>query len=391
MRIKLTIALLIAWFQAVGAINSADLKVSFVNFYPGEDIYELEGHSVIRLQTPQSDMAVSYGMFDFNSPGFVYRFVKGETDYWVAAVPWDRFAELYRRQGRTIVEHPILLDSLQKVRLLEVLDRNLMPQNRVYRYNYVKDNCALRPLRAIQEAVGDSIMLPAPEGEAAQAKTFREVMRLYHKNYPWYQFGIDLALGSGIDYPISDAEKAFAPIVLDSQLPKAIANGKNLTAEPIVVFQGHDATLGPTPWHLSPMAVSLAILALSILFTVRDIRRLRVTRWFDAVLYALFGLAGCLLAFLIFVSVHEATSPNWLFLWLNPLALCVPLFIWLKKCNIIVFWYQILNFALLIAMVALWPMLGQSANPAFWPLVACDALRAANYIYVTIRQRQISR
>lgn len=33
------------------------------------------------------DLAVNYGIFDFDSPNFIYRFVKGETDYMVAAIP----------------------------------------------------------------------------------------------------------------------------------------------------------------------------------------------------------------------------------------------------------------------------------------------------------------
>ncbi|MCC8118498.1 MAG: DUF4105 domain-containing protein [Bacteroidales bacterium] len=357
-------------------------RVSFVNFYPGPDIYELEGHSVLRVQGPDGDLAISYGTFDFNAPNFVYRYVKGETDYWVTAAPWYYFEQAYTQQGRRIVEHEIDMDSAQLVRLNQVLAENFLPQNRVYRYNYVKDNCSLRPLRALQQAMGDSIMLPHPAGKVGAAKTFRQVMRYYHRNYPWYQFGIDLALGSGIDYPIDDWERAFAPVVLDIQLDSATCEGKKLTRGTRIINEGHDATLGPTPWFLTPMAVALLVLALGIVFTLRDMHRRRVTRWFDAVLFGIFGLAGCLLTFLIFVSTHEATSPNWLFLWLNPLCLIVPIFIWLKNCKIVVFSYQIANFTMIIALAIAWPWTGQSANAAFVPLILCDALRAANYIYV---------
>ncbi len=364
------------------AAHSEGLRVSFVNFYPGPDIYELEGHAVLRLQSPKSDVAISYGTFDFNAPHFVYRFVKGETDYWVTATPWSYFEDEYRRQGRRIVEHEIIMDSTQQARLQLVLAQNFLPQNRVYRYNYVKDNCSLRPLRVLQQALGDSIILAAPATELAETATFREVMRHYHRNYPWYQFGIDLALGSGIDYPIDNWEHAFAPVVLDTQLDSATVGGRPLCSRSRVIFEGHDVTCGPTPWYLTPMAAGILVLALGIGFTIRDMRRRRVTRWFDAVLFAVFGLAGCLLAFLIFVSTHEATSPNWLFLWLNPLCLIVPIFIWLKNCNIVVFSYQIVNFALILTLAIAWHWTRQSMNPAFVPLIVCDALRAFNYIYV---------
>lgn len=89
---------------------------------------------------------------------------------------------------------------------------------------------------------------------------------------------------------------------------------------------------------------------------------------------------GLLLTFLIFVSIHEATSPNYLYLWLNPLCLIVPLFIWLKKCKIYVFTYQIVNFALLIGMALLWYRLPQSANAAFLPLILADICLSITYL-----------
>lgn len=368
---------------ALGSYAHDDIRVSFVTFFPGPDIYELEGHAALRIQAYDQDVAVSYGTFDFNAPNFVYRFVKGETDYWVSTHPWNAFEKAYTRQGRKIVEHEIVMDSVQKARLLDIIADNMRPENRTYRYNYVKDNCSLRPLRVIEQALGSEIELPAPTDFTAEAGTYREVMRLCHKNYPWYQFGIDLALGSGIDYPISNHERAFAPVTLANQLDGATVGGRKLTKAPIVTNEGTDATLSPTPWLLSPMAAALALLAICIAFTIRDIRRLQVTRWLDTALFSVFGVAGLLLAFLVFISTHEATSPNWLLLWLNPLCLIVPIFIWLKKCNIVVFSYQIVNFALLIVLAIAWPLTGQSGNAAFVPLVACDIVRAFNYIYVT--------
>lgn len=162
-------------------------QVSLVNVYPGNEIYELEGHSAIRIKYGDGrDIAISYGQFDFNSPNFVYRFVKGETDYMVVALPWDIFESAYRRSGRRMVAHHINMDSAAVARLEAFVMHNLEPANCVYRYNYVKDNCATRPLRAVEVALGDSIILgPTPfDAESAWAPTFRNIMRHYHRNYP---------------------------------------------------------------------------------------------------------------------------------------------------------------------------------------------------------------
>ncbi|MDO4319476.1 MAG: DUF4105 domain-containing protein [Bacteroidales bacterium] len=376
---------LIACLAAIAAPAQTDTVVSIVNVYPGKVFYELEGHTVLRVAFPDGrDYAVSYGTFDFEAPNFLYRFVKGETDYFVSLVPWQLFVDEYTRQHRRIVEHRLAFDHAQTRRLVGLLEENLLPENRIYRYNYVKDNCATRPLRLVELAAGDSIILgPAPfESQPLMRPTFRNVMRLYHSYYPWYQFGIDLALGSGIDYMINRREMSFAPVELDGQLPAATVGGRPLVSSNIVVadFAPFEAVEPPTPWYLTPLAVFGLLFVLIVAVTVRDQRRHRVTRWVDAVLYGVYGIAGLVLTYLIFVSVHEATSPNWLYLWLNPLCLIPTIFIWLKKCKGLVLSYQIVNFVVLFLLAAMWYWLPQSANPAFVPLLLADAVRSASYI-----------
>lgn len=393
---KKSISLFVALVAVIAqmAMGQSVPRVSFVNVGPGDDIYQLEGHSALRLTWPDGpDVAVSYGTFDFDAPNFVYRFVKGETDYWCTDIPWNSFLGYYASRGRWVSEHEIDLDSVQAMRVAAMAIDNLRPENRTYRYNYVKDNCALRPLRLLQEAMGDTILLPEPSAEFDGLDTYRKAMRYHHSDYPWYQFGIDLALGCGIDQPIGPWGKAFAPTILESQLDGATIGGKPLTRGTVNLYGGEPLMVEPTPWWATPMAVALLVLALSIAFTVRDISRLKITKWFDALIFGAYGITGLVLAFLIFVSTHEATSPNWLFLWLNSLALIVPVFIWKNKCNVVVLSYQIANFALLICLAVALPLSGQSANSAFYPLIVADALRAINYVYVyfRIKNKEINR
>ena len=373
------------------AFAAGDVEVSIVNFYPGPEVYELEGHTALRVKSSDYDVAVSYGTYDFNSPNFIYRFVKGETDYRVVAYPWRLFADAYVRQGRRIVSHPVMLDSVQTGRFISLIDANLRPENAVYRYNYVKDNCATRPRAIVERALGDSIVFAG--SPSAGMTTFREAMRFYHANYPWYQFGIDLALGSGIDCPITLREACFAPATLDGVLGTATVGGRAVTGLPMIVNDvGPDAAVGrPTPWFLTPMVVFMMLLVVAFVLTVRDIRRRCVTRWFDSLLFGAFGLVGCLIGFLVFISVHEATSPNYLLVWLNPFCLIPAIFIWLKKARVIILSYQIVNFVVLIFLAVAWPWMPQSGNIAFVPLVLCDMMRSASYIYINLKNRRLSK
>lgn len=365
--------LAVSWAPVV----ADDYRVSLLTCDPGADIYELEGHTALRITGNGQDVVVNYGLFDFSAPNFVYRFVKGETDYMVGASPYEHFISHYRRNGRAVWEQEIDLTPEQTMRLIALLQENLLPQNCVYRYNYVKDNCATRPLAMVERAIGDTLSLNAPD--YTDGWTFRKAMRYYHRNYPWYQFGIDLALGSGIDYELSDREKAFAPVMLMEMLKR---NGS--VGDPVVVSPGKEggAVLGPTPVLLSPLSVSLVVLLLVVIVAVYDIRRRKVTRWVDTVYFSVAGLAGCLLTFLIFVSTHEATSPNWLYLWLNPLCLIIPVCIYIKSLGKLVMTYEFVNFALILLLIVMWPWLRQSANIAFWPLIAADVTLTLRYIYI---------
>lgn len=370
------------------AQTSDTIKVSFITCYAGSDIYELCGHSAIRLKYNGEDVAVNYGMFNFNAPNFVYRFVKGETDYMVGAYPFDRFVESYKRAGRRIVEQELNLSQSQARRLVDLIMINLRPENRVYRYNYVKDNCATRPLAIIEKAIGDTIKLAKPNIDT-EGWSYRDEMRYFHKNYDWYQFGIDLALGSGIDYVISNRKKGFAPEMLEQLLSNATTvddNGKEirLVKATNVIYEGEPggAQLSPTPWLLSPMTLFSLLLVVVAWLSWQDIKRGKTTRWIDALMFTAFGLLGLLMTFLVFISVHEATSPNWLLLWLNPLCFIPVVGLWLKKCKRMVFCYYFANFVALFLLAVAIVISGQSINAGVVPLILCDLLRTATYLYI---------
>lgn len=371
---------------AAPAIENCDTTVWFVNIYPGSEIYELEGHSALRIKTCDFDMAINYGMFSFETPNFVYRFVKGETDYMVGAIPWDYFIHEYQKSDRRIVSNRLNLSPEQKEKLIDLVNENLRPENRVYRYNYILDNCATRPLRTVELAIGDTILLSSPTSWP-EKDSFREYMRYFHRNYPWYQFGIDLALGHRIDKPVTVRECSFAPVLLDDQLRNARVGGPNgleLVSETTVLndVDPENVVLKPTPWYLTPIFVAWLIsllVAFSILY--RFINKRPLPRIVISVLYGVYGLAGLLIAFLVFISVHEATSPNVNILWLNPLCFIPAVGIWIKKAKKVNTWYFLLNFVLLLALIVLWFTGYQSPNSAFIPLVLLDLLISGLYPY----------
>ena len=98
-----------------------DLTISLITCYPGEEIYELCGHSAVRVRGDGIDSVWNYGIFDFNQPNFVYRFVKGETDYRGASYPFHYFMPEYVHSGRKVVEQDLNLTPEEAKRMLELL------------------------------------------------------------------------------------------------------------------------------------------------------------------------------------------------------------------------------------------------------------------------------
>ena len=369
-------------------VDSADrIVVSLLTCAPGAEIYELEGHSGLRVRTPRQDLTANWGLFDFNSPNFVYRFCKGETDYMAGIISTALFVSEYAAQGRCVTEQVLNLTDSQARRVVDLVNDNLHPSKRSYRYNYVLDNCATRPVRLVEQAIGATIEFP-DSGRVKQQElsSFRRVMQAFHRDYPWYQFGIDLALGSGIDREITVREAMFAPALLEelASSAKIFENGRSvplvLRTERLTPGNPAGIAAGPTPWYLTPMAAASLLLLITLVLTWIDWRRRRLSRWFDCLLFGIYGLLGCLIAFLVFISTHEATSPNVLLLWLNPLCLFAAIAVWIKRWRPVLDIYFMLNILAVTVCMVLWAMGFQYANLAFWPMILSSLTRSVAYL-----------
>lgn len=363
---------------------SEPLQASLITCYPGPEIYELCGHSALRIRGEGIDSVWNYGVFDFNEPNFVYRFVKGETDYMVMGYPFSWFLPEYMARGSKVVEQDLNLSPAQTRKLRAILQKASLPENRRYRYNYIRDNCATRITDRLAEATGDSLLFP----DSLRHTSFRNEMRAYHKDYPWYQFGIDIALGQGLDNQLTSKEQQFVPIEMMRDYRSAtLADGRPLVKTERTLWEGKpDATLGPTSPFVTPTAVAIYLLVITLAVCAYDFKKKRISRWLWTLYFGAAGIAGCIVAFLVFVSEHDSTSPNLLILWLNPLQLLIPAFIWSRKCKPVVTVMMWLNLLTVGLMLICWPLQRQSANPAFFPLMATDIALALTWAIIARKE-----
>lgn len=370
-------------FQNYQEGQSDSISVSLVTYYPGSLEYELYGHAGIKIGFANgAGVFYNYGIFDFNSPNFTYRFVKGDAEYMVRGYSSEYMLRGYSR--RKVVEQVLNFNQAQAYRAAAYLYENALPWNAKYIYNYVKDNCSTRPRDIIELATGGTIEYPAMK----DTTTYRQMMHKYNANYAWSQFGIDMALGQGLDYTLNYREQMFVPMVLMEACAGATFLRDSirvpLVKETIILNDGNEQgdILPPTPWWLTPLFVGVLVFALSLLLSWRDVKKKKVSRWFDMILYLSMSLYGMLLFFLIFVSMHEATSPNWNGVWINPFYLVPTVLMWIKSAKRVLYCYHFANFALLIAFIAGSLFLPQEFNIAFLPMIAILMLRSANYLII---------
>ena len=143
-----------------------------------------------------------------------------------------------------------------------------------------------------------------------------------------------------------------------------------------------------TPFWLTPLFVAWLLFALVVAVSGYDMVKRRYSRIFDTVLFSIYGLGGLVVFFLMFVSVHPATYPNYSAFWLHPFWLLIAVFIWFKSLKSVVKYYHFANFAGLLVFVALWTRIPQAFNAAFLPLVLVLVIRSFTYLWVSWRLKK---
>ena len=309
--------------QPVADGQQDSVCVSLLTVTPGKMVYELYGHTAIRVREVMpgrlSDWVFNYGTFSFAQPHFVWRFVKGETDYELGVVPYALFYDTYVKEGRGIDELPLNLSPAESRRLVDALSRNLLPENATYRYNFFYDNCTTRAIGMIANTIEGKIVWPKAEADI----TLRNIVDQYSEVSPWNKLGQDLLLGAEADAPADREAQSFAPLYAERFVEGAVIvrpdGSKERLAQPKRVLL--PAQMESTDKGLTPMWAFGILFAITIAITVYEHRKCRHYWAFDALLLLAQGLAGLGVAFLFCFSTHPTVGSNWLVVLFNPLPL----------------------------------------------------------------------
>ena len=304
------------------------VEISLLTCSPHEAIYSLYGHTAIRINDQRNgeDLAVNYGLFSFEKPHFVLRFLFGLTDYEMGIEPFEAFCRQYRYYGSSVTQQVLNLTNEEKWNIVKAVNINYMPENSVYRYNYFYDNCTTRAVDMLTTHLADAHVVF--EGEQQKYPSFREMVHGCLPHHPWNRFGNDMLLGVKADCKTTLREHQFLPANAMDDFRHAMIVGQDgsnrplVLREEIVVPEGAQDVWKDFP--LSPKDVFLIVLAITVLITLLEVYTKKVLWGYDALLMILCGLAGIVL-FLMLFSQHPTVRVNLLLLLLNPLPL---FFIW---------------------------------------------------------------
>ena len=365
---------------------SDEAQISLITILPGDLAYSLFGHSALRVYDPARglDLAYNYGTFSFdNELVFVGQFAYGKLDYFLNVGDYPRLVDAYwRGEGRPVIEQVLNLSPTQREALFRFLENNALPENKYYRYDFFFDNCSTRIRDALETVLGDSVAF-APEPDPAVS--MRRLLDPYLVERPFLNFGMDLGLGLPADHIATPRETVFLPLYLMETFDHATVAtegrwGPLVARTDTVVWSEERATLDPAwPW---PSILLWGLLALGVWITFRDLRTARAERrLFDGLLFGVAGVAGLIIIFFWFISLHAVTDWNMNLLWAWPTHLVAAGALirrskaqWLRG-------YLLATALVTLGIVLAWLFLPQELPAAVLPLLLLLVARSTALAY----------
>lgn len=256
-----------ARLDSARAARGQSLSVAIYTYGPGDEVFERFGHIALAVADANTgeDIAFNWGMFNFNPiTTFVWRFLTGDTRYWMEGYRTFEFNAAYQAQNRTIRKQVLNLSPAERGALYDLLSWNAQEQNKFYRYDYYNDNCSTRVRDALDWALGGALR-PALDRVSGHHTWRDETARITADNLPVYA-GIQIALGRNADVHLTQWQLAFLPEYLARDLAAVPIAGRSLVTTDTVLFTAQRPPMSATaPDRILPaLLLGLGLAALVV-------------------------------------------------------------------------------------------------------------------------------
>lgn len=352
-------------------------QISLITCGVGDELYSTFGHSAIRIvdNAFHTDFVYNYGMFNFSEPNFYQKFLKGKLLYYVAKEDFNNFVANYEYDKRSVVEQVLDIDETQAMEVFNLLETNLLEENKYYKYDFLFDNCSTRIRDIFNKAFGPKLVYASVLKD--NQVSYRSILNQYLANKPWERFGINLLLGARVDDNMTEQTAMFLPDMLHNALDQAKLDEKPIIAQRhVIVNTVVDSSYVPNGlmWLMvGIMVVTMMIFWLPIFKSMRKL-------W-TFLLLLISGILGSLCLFMWLGTEHQSCRPNFNVFWALPLNLIVAFTI--SKVRT---WHKIYAIAaiILIFVAIIIHLFGLQILPLFEIL---PFLIAMMYIYITLTKK----
>jgi hypothetical protein len=344
--------------------ESNDTIAYLITCGPGTETYSIYGHSALRVVIPKQnyDFVFNWGVFDFATKNFAWKFAKGRLDYMLISESPRSFLGEYYAEKRYVYSQKINLTGAELNKLTELINENLKPENAKYRYDFFYDDCSTRIRDLIEKSVGEK--LKYPPAEKGKNPTFRDMVAKYQNPYPWLRFGVDLIMGSTSDRQADFRDRMFLPIDLKEELSRTfvLRSGKMIpllqNPEVLLDFEAPNAK----PYFIFAPAFTFTLAIIIVLILAALLKNRKVIRIIDIVIFSVFSVLSVLMIFFNFFTDHQQMRMNLNILWLNPFIVACLVSLIINKAGTI--WFKTVFF-ITAAFLVLQYVLPQDFNYAF--------------------------
>ena len=110
----------------------SEVTVTLITFGVGREVFERFGHNAIWFHDGATgqDIAYHWGLFSFDEPNFLARFLTGDNHYWMGPEDARGLMERERKNGRPITLQRLNLSPEQTRTLREFIAWNERAENR---------------------------------------------------------------------------------------------------------------------------------------------------------------------------------------------------------------------------------------------------------------------
>lgn len=217
-KFKQQIVLLVCCFsflqlKAQPSYLSEQAEISVLTCGVGNEMYTLFGHTALRVKdfNQNLDVVYNWGMFDFKTPNFYSKFVKGDLLYFLDVSDFNSFLNNYTYDNREVVEQQLNLTYAQKMAVWNEINRQLKSNDRYYTYGFIKNNCTTKVVDVINKTVSEPLQTNFPTNNYS----YRYILNEGLTNHYFEKLGINLLFG----YSTNQQNKLiFLPIKLKDAL-----------------------------------------------------------------------------------------------------------------------------------------------------------------------------